>query len=115
MVVAIYGSWALVWVGGGDLLDGGEQRLDGFVSERQHGGDGAQTGRDRLVATRRADALHDLFAAHFLQIVRRLAGIVGRYALIAERASLITTATSRWHCCLPSRSMTSFRAEGPSV
>ncbi len=55
-----------------------EQRLDGFVSERQQGCDRAQPRRDRLVATRRADALHDLFAAEFLQIVRRLAGTVGR-------------------------------------
>ena len=46
-------------------------------SERQQGGDRAQTGRDRFVASRRADALHDLFAAEFLQIVRRLAGTVG--------------------------------------
>ena len=77
MVVAIYGSWVLSSVGGSDFLNGGEQRLDGFVSERQQGGDRAQPGRDGLVTTRRADALHDLFAAEFLQIVRRLAGTVG--------------------------------------
>jgi hypothetical protein len=57
ILVAIYGSRVLSSVGGSDFLDGGEQRLDGFVSEGRQGGDRAQTGRDRVVATRCVDAL----------------------------------------------------------
>ena len=67
MVVAIYGSWVLSSVGGSDFLNGGEQRLDGFVSERQQGGDRAQPGRDGLVTTRRADALHDCLPRSFFR------------------------------------------------
>ncbi len=53
MVVSIYGWWVLSSVSGSDFLDSGEQRLDGFVSERHQGGDGAPTGRDRRVAQMR--------------------------------------------------------------
>ena len=74
---------------GADVLSGGEQRFDGFVAEHEQGSDRPQTGRKGLVAARRADPADDLFAAEFLQIVGGLAGTVGGWALIAERANLI--------------------------
>ena len=75
--------------GWGDFLSGGEQRFDGFVAKHEQGSDRPQTGRKGLVAARRTDPADDLFAAEFLQIVGCLAGTVGGWALIAERANLI--------------------------
>jgi len=40
LVVAIDGARDLYSVGWGDLLSGGEQRLEGFLSEHEQGGAG---------------------------------------------------------------------------
>jgi hypothetical protein len=90
MVVAIDDPRVLPSADGTDVLSGREQRFEGFVSEHEQGSDRPQTGRKGLVATRRADPLDDLFAAEFLQIVCGLAGTVGGWTLIAERANLIS-------------------------
>ena len=88
MVVVIDGSWVLSSVGRGDVLRGGKQRFDGFVPKHEQGGDRPQAGRDRLIATGRADPLDDLFAAEFLQIVSCLERSVGSWVLIAKGADL---------------------------
>jgi len=60
-----------------EFLGGSEQRFNGLVSENNQGGYRLEACWPGLIATCRADALHDLFAAEFIQIVRRLAGTVG--------------------------------------
>src|ERR1700733_3266536 len=88
-VVAIDGLRVLSSVGWGDLLSGGEERFDGFVAKHEQSGDRPQTGREGLIATGRTDPTDDLFTAELLQIVGCLAGTVGGWASIAERADLI--------------------------
>ena len=86
--MAIDGSRVLASVGRGDFLCGGEQRFDGLVAKHEQGGDRPQARRYRLIATRRADPLDDLFAAEFLQILSRLPGTIGG-ALGAGGADLL--------------------------
>ena len=88
VVVAIDGSRVWCSVVGGDVLGGGEEWFDGLVAKHEQGHDGAQPGRKGLVATRRTDPADKPFAAELLQIVGCLAGAVGGWALIAERADL---------------------------
>jgi hypothetical protein len=82
-VVVIDGPRVLCCVVRGDFLSSGEERFDGFVAKDEQGRDGPQTGRKGLVATRRTDPADDLFAAELLQILGRLSGTVGGWALIS--------------------------------
>jgi hypothetical protein len=87
--VAIDGSRVLASVGRGDFLCGGEQRFDGLIAKHEQGGDRPQARRYRLIATRRADPLDDLFAAKLLQIISRLSGTIGGGALVAGCTDLL--------------------------
>jgi hypothetical protein len=49
MVVSVDRSWVLCSAGGSQLLGGGEQRVDCFVSKDDQRGHRSQTNRDRLV------------------------------------------------------------------
>src|SRR6516165_5370294 len=51
-------------------LDGSEQRFNGLVSENYQGGYRLEAYRPGLIATCRADALHDLLAAELLSVRR---------------------------------------------
>ena len=82
-VVVIDGSRVLSSAGWGDFLNCGEEWFHGFVAKHEQGGDRPQTGRKGLVATRRTDPADDLFAAELLQILGRLSGTVGGWALIS--------------------------------
>src|SRR5215471_14074688 len=66
-------------------LGGSEQRFDGLVSENYQGGYRLEACRPGLIATCRADALHDLLAAELLQVVGRAGGTILCECLLAER------------------------------
>src|SRR5215471_648890 len=55
-------------------LGGSEQRFNGLVSENDQGGYRLEACRPGLIATCRADALHDLLTAELLQVVGRAGG-----------------------------------------
>src|SRR6516165_6435682 len=57
-------------------LGGSEQRFNGLVSENYQGGYRLEACRPGLIATCRADALHDLLAAELLQVVGRAGGTI---------------------------------------
>ena len=65
-------------------LGGSEQRFNGLVSENYQGGYRLEACRPGLIATCRADALHDLLAAELLQVVGRAGGTILCECLLAE-------------------------------
>src|ERR1700756_4709143 len=66
-------------------LGGSEQRFNGLVSETYQGCYRLEACRPGLIATCRADALHDLLAAELLQVVGRAGGTILCECLLAER------------------------------
>src|ERR1700693_2980721 len=62
---AVSGCGAAPWC---EFLGGSEQRFNGLVSENNQGGYRLEACWPGLIATCRADALHDLLAAELLQV-----------------------------------------------
>jgi hypothetical protein len=67
-----------------EFLGGSEQRFNGLVSENNQGGYCLEACWPGLIATCRADALHDLLAAELLQVVGRPGGTTLCECLLAE-------------------------------
>src|SRR6185503_15660635 len=68
-----------------EVLGGSEQWFNGLVSENNQGGYRLEACRPGLIATCRADALHDLLAAELLQVVSCPRGTILCECLLAER------------------------------
>src|SRR5215831_1427343 len=78
-----------------EFLGGSEQRFNGLVSENNQGGYRLEACWPGLIATCRADALHDLLTAELLQVVGRAGGTILQSR--SMRSML-------WLICLPASS-----------
>ena len=88
LVVTIEWRGILCATGGSQILRGGQQRLDRFVSENHQRDDCLESAGGRLISALLTDSLHDVLVSEFLEVVGGAADAIVRFGLVAEQLDL---------------------------